>query len=74
VVHVLPPAAAQSVVINDGSAQRSMVASVTVTFSTQVDLAAGAFTLAHVVNGRSSDISSVLHVATALTADGRWRR
>jgi hypothetical protein len=42
----LPPAQVQSVVINDGSARRSMVDTIRVTFSTQVDLAAGGFTLA----------------------------
>jgi hypothetical protein len=68
VVHDLLPAQVKSVVLNDGSAQRSLVTSVTVTFSTQVEVAAGAFTLAQAGNG---DVSSLLHVATALLADGR---
>src|SRR5581483_1102325 len=71
VIHDLPPAAVRSVVVNDGSAQRSLVTSVTVTFSTQVDLGPGAFTLAQTVSGRSSDVTGLVQVATALTADGR---
>jgi VCBS repeat-containing protein len=42
----------KSVVINDGSAQRSMVRSVTVTFDSLVTLDAGAFTLVRTGGGR----------------------
>jgi hypothetical protein len=42
--NVLPPAV-QSVLVNDGSAQRSLVTSITVTFSTVVHLDPGAFQL-----------------------------
>jgi hypothetical protein len=56
----------QSVVINDGSAQRSMVDSITVTFNTQVDLAPGAFTLVQTYAGATTDVSGLLHVSTAL--------
>jgi hypothetical protein len=41
----LPPPVARGVVVNDGSAQRSMVTSLTVTFSTVVHLDPGAFEL-----------------------------
>jgi hypothetical protein len=68
---VVPPAAVQSVVINDGWAQRSMVDSVTVTFSTQVDIAPGAFTLVQAYAGTTTDVSGVLNLSTALTAAGR---
>jgi hypothetical protein len=44
-VQTIAPAQVASVVINDGSAQRSMVNSVTVTFDSQVTLGAGAFKL-----------------------------
>jgi hypothetical protein len=46
VLHVPPRAVVQSVVINDGSAQRSMVTSLTVTFNTVVTTDPGAFELA----------------------------
>jgi predicted outer membrane repeat protein len=65
------PPTVQSVVINDGSAQRSMVDSITVTFSTQVDLAPGAFTLVQAYAGSHNDVSALVRVSTALTADGR---
>jgi VCBS repeat-containing protein len=42
-VVVAPPPQVQSVVINDGSAQRSMVRSFTITFDTLVTIDAGAF-------------------------------
>jgi hypothetical protein len=71
VVHVLPPVEVQSVVVNDGSAQRSMVDSITVTFSTQVDIAPGAFQLVQAVGGARTDLSRVVGVATQLTGDGR---
>jgi photosystem II stability/assembly factor-like uncharacterized protein len=45
VLHVTAPAVVQSVVVNDGSAQRSMVTSLTVAFSTVVHLDPGAFAL-----------------------------
>jgi hypothetical protein len=61
----------QSVVLNDGSAQRSMISSLTVTFTAAVDLSAGAFTLVRTFHGAASDVSGVVHVMTALTADGR---
>src|SRR5207248_1103548 len=41
----MPPVAVESVVINDGTAQRSMVTSITVTFSGVVVIDAGAFEL-----------------------------
>jgi hypothetical protein len=44
-VQTIAPARVASVVINDGSAQRSMVNSVTVTFDDEVTLDAGAFEL-----------------------------
>jgi hypothetical protein len=71
VVHDLLPAQVQSVVVNDGSAQRSMIDSVTVTFSTRVDIAAGAFTLVQAYAGTTTDVSGVVSWTTALTADGR---
>jgi hypothetical protein len=71
VVHVLPPVEVQSVVVNDGSAQRSMVDSITVTFSTQVDIAPGAFQLVQAVGSARTDVSSVVGVTTQLTGDGR---
>jgi hypothetical protein len=65
----------QSVVINDGSAQRSMVTKVTVTFSTQVTIDAGAFQLIQAVpfGGGflgAGDVSTLLNVALA-TVNGR---
>jgi uncharacterized repeat protein (TIGR01451 family) len=68
---VVPPAAVQSVVVNDGSAQRSMVDSLTVTFSTQVDISSGAFTLVQTYSGATTDVSRVVSFTTALTTDGR---
>jgi uncharacterized repeat protein (TIGR03803 family) len=64
VVHDLPPATVQGVQINDGSAQRSMVNSITVTFSTTVDIAPGAFTLVHVHAGVTTELSQVVRFAT----------
>jgi PKD repeat protein len=71
VVHDLLPAQVRSVVVNDGSAQRSMVDSITVTFSTQVDIAAGAFQLVQAYGGTTTAVSGVVSFTTALTADGR---
>jgi uncharacterized delta-60 repeat protein len=48
---VIGPTTVRSVVINDGSAQRSMVNSITVTFSGLVTLDPGAFELARQKNG-----------------------
>jgi hypothetical protein len=45
VLHIPPRAVVQSVMVNDGSAQRSMVTSLTVTFSIVVHLDPGAFEL-----------------------------
>ena len=59
------PATVQSVVINDGSAQRSMVTSLTVSFSTVVTLAPGAFELVRQEGGETE-----LQVAQAVV-DGR---
>jgi CSLREA domain-containing protein len=71
VAPVVKPPAVQSVVVNDGSAQRSMVESLSVTFTTQVDISPGAFTLVQSSNGSTGDISGVVSFTTALTADGR---
>jgi hypothetical protein len=70
-VNGLPSAAVQSVVINDASAQRSKVGSITVTFTRAVDLSRGAFTLLRTSRGTTADVSRVVSVMTALTADGR---
>jgi hypothetical protein len=70
-VSVLPAAAVQSVVLNDGSAQRSMIGSISVTFTAAVGLSPGAFTLARTFHGATSDVSGVVQVTTALTPDGR---
>jgi hypothetical protein len=60
-VQVIAPAQVASVVVNDGSAQRSMVKSLTVTFDGPVTIDAGAFELSR------SDGSLVdLNVATSL--------
>jgi hypothetical protein len=63
-----------SVVVNDGSAQRSRVDSLTVTFSTEVTLSAGAFTLVR-QDGTAVNLSiatSVVagHTVAVLTFDG----
>jgi hypothetical protein len=70
-VPLVAPPTVQSVVVNDGSAQRSMVGSLTITFSTQVDIGPGAFTLVQTSSGVSTDVSGVVRIATARTTDGR---
>jgi len=62
---IAPQAAVESVVVNDGSAPRSRVTSLTVTFSTEVTLDAGAFEL------RRSDGSLVELAVAADVVDGR---
>jgi hypothetical protein len=72
VVHDLPPAQVQRLLINDGSAQRSMIDSITITFSTQVTIGAGAFQLLQVQpNGAVVDVSNLLRFSTSVTADQR---
>jgi hypothetical protein len=58
--------------VNDGSAQRSMVDSVTLTFSTRVDLDPGAFQLTErQPRGGPIDLSSLLNLGVALDSQGR---
>jgi hypothetical protein len=64
-VHPLAPARVESVVVNDGAAQRSMIKSVTVTFDAVVTLDSGAFELS-----RADDTLVDLSIATS-TVDGR---
>jgi hypothetical protein len=71
VVHLPAPPQVRSVTINDGSAQRSKVDSMTVGFSTRANLAAGAFTLSGTFHGVTSDVSALVTYTTSLTADGR---
>jgi hypothetical protein len=71
------PLAVQSVVVNDGSAQRSLVTSLTLTFNTQVTFAcpvAGAFTLTRTGDGAgvsvtvtATDTASVVGGQTVVT-------
>lgn len=87
IVAVAPPTV-QSVLINDGSAQRSMVTSLTVTFSGVVNLASGALEVdlqggsargivvnASVVGGRT--VAVITFTGSGVTAgslpDGRYR-
>jgi uncharacterized membrane protein len=61
------PLPKETIQINDGSAQRSMVDSITVTFSSPVDIAAGAFQLTQrQPGGGSIDVSALLHVSATL--------
>jgi hypothetical protein len=71
VVHDLPPAQVQSVQVNDGSVQRSLVNGITITFTMPVDISPSAFQLVQTYNGVTTDVSGVLHLSTAPTADGR---
>jgi hypothetical protein len=67
------PLAVQSVVVNDGSAQRSRVTSLTVTFNTQVTFAcpvAGAFTLTRTSDGAGVSVA-VTATDTASVVGGR---
>jgi hypothetical protein len=67
------PLVVQSVVVNDGSAQRSLVTSLTVTFNTQVTFAgavAGAFTLTRTSDGAGVSVA-VTATATASVVGGR---
>jgi hypothetical protein len=72
---VLPSPTVLGVVVNDGAVQRSMVKKVTVTFSTQVTLDPGAFTLLQTqplastvtgVGGQSGDVTNLLRVQLAV--------
>jgi photosystem II stability/assembly factor-like uncharacterized protein len=63
VLHIPPRAVVQSVLVNDGSVQRSMVTSLTVTFSTVVTLDPGAFELLRQGGGLVS-----LNVAASVVA------
>jgi hypothetical protein len=56
----LPPPQVQSVVINDGHAQRSMVRSITVAFDQRVTVAPGAFTLRQLDVPRAVGVSVTL--------------
>jgi ELWxxDGT repeat protein len=58
-----PPPTVQSEVINDGAAQRSMVRSITITFSGPETLSPGAFQLK---NARGHDFSRDLEVASSV--------
>jgi hypothetical protein len=70
---VAPPVSVASVAINDGTAQRSEVRSIAVTFSGLVTFAGGignaaaAFQLAHVTNGNNVVLSATV------SADSQWR-
>jgi autotransporter-associated beta strand protein len=69
-----PLASSNAIIVNDGSAQRSEVRSITVTFSTLVSFqggAAGAFTLAHLsgINGGSLSAGSHNVILSASTAN-----
>jgi hypothetical protein len=61
VLHIPPRAVVQPAMVNDGSAQRSMVASLTVTFSTQVTIDPGAFELL-----RQGGAAVGLNIATSI--------
>jgi hypothetical protein len=63
VLHIPPGAVVQPLMVNDGSAQRSMVTSLTVTFSTQMTIDPGAFELLPQGGGVVS-----LNVATSMLA------
>jgi hypothetical protein len=63
VLHIPPRAGVQSVMVNDGSAQRSMITSLTVTFSTVMTLDPGAFELLRQGGGLVS-----LNVAASVVA------
>jgi hypothetical protein len=71
VIHVqnrVPPT--ETFQVNDGSAQRSMVDSITLTFSSQVDISPGAFQLTQRLSGRTVDVSGLLRVTTTLDSQG----
>jgi hypothetical protein len=71
VVHVVPTTVVQSVVINDGSAQRSMVTGVTITFAGQAAVTPGLFGLSRAYAGVTSDVSGLLGLTVGQTGDGR---
>jgi alpha-amylase len=71
VVHVQPTTVVQSVVVNDGSAQRSMVTSLTVTFAGQAVVSAGTFRLMRAYAGVTSDVTGLVGLTVGQTADGR---
>ena len=67
-VSVVAPPTVQGFVVNDGSAQRSMVTSLTYTFSTLVNIDPGAFEVDRVGGGAVG-----LIVSTSTTASGQTR-
>jgi uncharacterized repeat protein (TIGR01451 family) len=54
-----------------GSAQHSMITSLVYTFTTQVDIAPGAFQLIRHYAGMTTDVSGLLHETTALNSAGQ---
>ena len=85
-VQVVAPARVASVVVNDGSAQRSMVNSLTVTFDGPVTIDDGAFELSRqdgslvdsnvatsIVNGRSVALSHLHRARHYRRLAGRWK-
>ena len=70
VVHIIPPPVLQSIAVNDGSAQRSMVKSLALHFDQPVSLAAGAARLDLLNTGGSgaNDGSGPTAASTALGA------
>jgi hypothetical protein len=66
---VAPAPAVQSVVINDGNIQRSMINSLTISFSTPVTLAADAITLS--LRNPGGPATSVAVTVTNPSSDGR---
>jgi hypothetical protein len=72
VLRVLPPVTVQSAVVNDGSAQRSMVDSITVSFPGTVTVAVGAFQLQELVpGGFPMDLSNLLQVSTTVNSSNQ---
>jgi hypothetical protein len=71
VVTSLVPAGVSGEKVGDGSAQRSSVNSFTITFTTQVNIAPGAFTLLRSYAGVTTDVSGQVQLSTALTPDGK---
>jgi hypothetical protein len=71
VLRILPPVPVQSAIVNDGSAQRSMVDSVTITFPVALTLSPGAFQLQLLVPGSFPvDVSNLLQVSSSLNGSG----
>ena len=71
VVHVQPTTVVQSVMVNDGSAQRSMVTSLTVTFAGQAVVNAGTFQLTRAYAGVTSAVTSKCPSMTPAMASAR---